>query len=53
MIQILSWITQTYQLEKMRFQDHHKFHDTRDQWEYARNKVVKEYHQKKSKKANK
>ena len=41
------------QLEKMKFQDHHKFHDTRDQWEYARNKVVRQYHEKKSKKASK
>ena len=41
------------QLEKMKFQDHHKFHDTRDQWEYAKNKVVKEYHENKRKKASK
>ena len=41
------------QLEKMKWQDHHKFHDTRDQWEYAKNKVVKEYYEKKAKKASK
>ena len=41
------------QLEKMRWQDHHKYRDTRDCWQYARNKVVRLYHEKKSKKANK
>ena len=41
------------QLEKMKFQDHHKFHDTRDRWQYARDKVVRLYHEKKSKKASK
>ena len=27
------------QVEKMRTQDHHKYKDTRDIWEYALNKV--------------
>jgi hypothetical protein len=41
------------QLEKMKWQDHHKYSDTRDQWIYARNKVVRQYHENKSKKAGK
>ncbi len=41
------------QLEKMKWQDKHKYNDTRDCWIYARDKVVKEYHKNKSKKASK
>jgi hypothetical protein len=41
------------QLEKMRWQDKHKYRDTRDSWQYARNKVVEQYHKNKSKKADK
>ena len=41
------------QLEKMKLQDHHKYNEIRDQWIYARNKVVRLYHENKSKKASK
>jgi len=41
------------QLEKMRGQDHHRYKETRDQWLYARDKVVRLYLEKNSKKANK
>ena len=41
------------QLKKMRDQDHHKYRDTRDCWIYARDKVVRLYHENKSKKAAK
>ena len=41
------------QLEKMKWQDHHKYKDHRDQWQYARDKVVRLYHENKSKKASK
>ena len=41
------------QLEKMKFQDHHRYNEIRDQWVYAHNKVVRLYHENKSKKAAK
>ena len=41
------------QLEKMKGQDKHRYSETKDQWEYARNKVVRLYHENKRKKANK
>ena len=41
------------QLKKMDGQEKHRYRDTRDRWSYARDKVVKEYQEKKSKKANK
>ena len=41
------------QLAKMDGQEKHRYRDTRDRWSYARDKVVKEYQEKKSKKANK
>jgi hypothetical protein len=41
------------QLAKMQNQDKHRFRDTRDQWRYARDKVVRLYHENKSKKAGK
>jgi hypothetical protein len=41
------------QLKMMETQDHHKFKDTRDKWQYARDKVVRLYHENKSKKAGK
>ena len=41
------------QLKKMKDQDHHKYRDTRDCWRYARDKVDRLYHEKKSKKASK
>ena len=41
------------QLEKMKHQDHHRYNDTRTNWVYARDKVVRLYHENKSKKANK
>ena len=31
------------QLKKMSTQDKHRYKDTRDRWEYAYNKVIKEY----------
>ena len=30
------------QLEKMRYQDKHRYKETRDKWRYAHDKVVKE-----------
>ena len=41
------------QLEKMDGQEKHRYRDTRDRWSYARDKVVKEYQEKKRKKASK
>ena len=41
------------QLEKMKWQDKHRYRETKDQWEYARNKVVRLYHENKRKKAGK
>ena len=41
------------QLEKMAGQEKHRYRDTRDRWSYARDKVVKEYQEKKRKKASK
>jgi len=41
------------QLNKMSNQDHHRYKETRDQWSYARDKVVRLYHETKSKKASK
>ena len=41
------------QLSKMEGQEKHRYLDTRSRWEYARNKVVKEYYKNKRKKANK
>tara|TARA_R100001230_G_C5561725_1_gene86113 strand:- start:31 stop:231 length:201 start_codon:yes stop_codon:yes gene_type:complete len=41
------------QLSKMESQEKHRYRDTRSRWEYARNKVVTEYYEKKSKKAGK
>ena len=41
------------QLEKMRGQDKHRYSETKEQWEYARNKVVRLYHENKQKKAGK
>ena len=35
------------QLEKMNSQDKHRFKDTRDRWEYAYNKVIKNKKKKK------
>ena len=29
------------QLEKMQYQDKHRYRDTRDRWSYAHNKVMK------------
>ncbi len=34
------------QLEKMKHQDKHKYKSTRDKWEYAHNKVKKQYNKK-------
>ena len=41
------------QLKKMDGQEKHRYRDTRDRWSYARDKVVKEYHKNKRKKAGK
>ena len=41
------------QLEKMMHQDKHRYRDTCDRWQYARDKVVRLYHEKKLKKASK
>lgn len=38
------------QLKKMKFQEKHQYKDTKQLWEYALAKVVKEYEGKKSKK---
>ena len=38
------------QLEKMKLQDHHKYNEVRDQWIYARDKVIRLYQENKSKK---
>jgi len=35
------------QLEKMNSQDKHRFKDTRDRWEYAYNKIIKNKNKKK------
>ena len=35
------------QLEKMRYQDKHKYRETRDRWDYAYQKVVKAHEKKK------
>ena len=34
------------QLEKMQYQDKHRYKDTRDRWTYAHNKVLKLYDKK-------
>ena len=39
------------QLKKMDGQEKHRYRDTRDRWSYARDKVVKEYQEKKIKKS--
>ena len=41
------------QLKKMQGQEKHQYRDTRSSWQYARNKVVRLYHENKSKKADK
>ena len=38
------------QLEKMRHQDKHRYKETRDRWDYAYNKVIKKYENKRNKK---
>ena len=38
------------QLEKMRYQDKHRYKETRDKWDYAYNKVIKKYENKRNKK---
>ena len=38
------------QLEKMRHQDKHRYKETRDKWDYAYNKVIKKYENKRNKK---
>jgi len=41
------------QLNRMRDQDHHRYKEIRDQWSYARDKVVRLYQENRSKKATK
>jgi len=41
------------QLNKMKLQDHHRYKEVRDQWIYARDKVVRLHQENKSKKADK
>ena len=38
------------QLEKMRYQDKHRYKETREKWDYAYNKVIKKYENKRNKK---
>jgi len=37
------------QLDKMQYQDKHRYKDTRDRWSYALAKILKQYRNKKSK----
>ena len=37
------------QLDKMRYQDKHRYKDTRDRWEYALSKVITQHNDKKKK----